>query len=235
MLSSQIKETLKELTISSTYQGLPSVLRTKRLFFKTMWTIFFIGCASFCFFLIKDSIMSYLDYDVVTRIDLIQENPAPFPTITFCNLNKKYSKYNLNETLIDCTFGPSKCLSSEFNWYFDPVNGHCFMFNSGKNQLNENILVKNSTKAGYSYGLNLKIYADSEDKLINAPLSQGFNIFVHNSSISPNTNFGTSIPIGLATSVTIKREFSQKLGDPYNNCWLESTLFDSNVKIKYYL
>ena len=229
MISSEIKDTLKELIRSSTCHGIPSAFRTKRSSLRVMWILLFIGCAAYCSYLINDSIMSYLEYDVVTRIDLIYENPARFPAITFCNLNKKFTKYNLNETLIDCGFNRSECLTSEFSWFFDPNNGYCFMFNSGKNQLNENILVKNSTKAGYSYGLNLKIYADSEDKSINAPLSQGFNIFVHNSSISPNTNFGTSIPIGLATRVTIKREFSQKLGEPYNKCWLESTLFDSNI------
>ena len=229
MNSSRIKETLTELMLNSTCHGIPSAFRTKRLSLRIMWIIFFIGCASFCFYSIKDSVLSFQEYDVVTRIDRIQDNPARFPAITFCNLNTKYSKYNLNETIIECTFGPSKCLLSEFNWGFDPASGYCFVFNSGRNQLDENIPIKNSTLAGILYGLDLKIYADSEDKSINAPLSQGFRIFVHNSSNNHNPNFGTYIPIGLGTKVTIKREFNQKLGDPYNNCWLESTSFDSNI------
>ena len=69
--------------------------------------------------------MSYLDYDVITIIDRIHENLVQFPAITFCNLKRKNSKYNLNETIITCGFSRNKCSTKELNWFFDPVNGLC--------------------------------------------------------------------------------------------------------------
>ena len=224
---SKLNETLTDLILSSTCHGIPSVFRTKRLCLKIMWIIFFIGCSSFCIYSINNSIMSFLDYEVVTKIELIPENPTQFPTVTLCNLNAKNSKYNLNETIIECQFNGNSCSLTEFNWFFQPNLGFCFMFNSGKNQFNQKIPIENSILAGFIFGLKLTIYADPENTTSKEPLSSGFRVFINNHTNIPNPNFGYNIPIGFDSALTVRRDFSQKLGDPYNSCKRDMISIDS--------
>ena len=132
-MNKRIKESSLEIIEHSSIHGLPNIISTKRTCNKIMWIIFVIGCSSFCIYSIINSIMSFLDYEVVTKIELIPENPTQFPTVTLCNLNAKNSKYNLNETIIECQFNGNSCSLTEFNWFFQPNLGFCFMFNSDKN------------------------------------------------------------------------------------------------------
>ena len=107
----------------------------------------------------------------MTKIDLIQESPTQFPTITICNLNIKNTKYNLNETIISCKFGSDDCNLDEFDW-IRLTYGYCFMFNSGKNHLKKKILLKNSTLAGHQYSFRLKLFVDPLNATDKAPLSR---------------------------------------------------------------
>lgn len=52
-----------------------------------MWAILLITSFSYCNFLVIKSIISYLEYEVVTKIRLVEEKPTSFPSIQICNLN----------------------------------------------------------------------------------------------------------------------------------------------------
>lgn len=52
-----------------------------------MWTLFFLMATGLCSFLIFTSTSSYLQYDVVTKIQLFKESPVEFPVVTLCNNN----------------------------------------------------------------------------------------------------------------------------------------------------
>ena len=82
-----IKEALREIALSSTCQGLPNIVKSNSLFFRIFWTFFLIVSSSYCFYSIVKSINSYLNWEVITNIDVINEIPAQFPAVTFCNLN----------------------------------------------------------------------------------------------------------------------------------------------------
>ena len=82
-----IKNTWKEIGLSSTSHGLPNILRSDKIFFKIFRTIFLLVCSSFCIYSIVKSIQSYLDWEVVTKIEVIDEMPTKFPAVTICNLN----------------------------------------------------------------------------------------------------------------------------------------------------
>lgn len=170
----QIKASLVELILSSTCHGLPSIFRTHRVFFKIMWILLFLFSSGFCSYLISNIIIDYLSYNFVTSMNIVQENPAQFPTVTFCNLKRKDSVYNLSETIIYCRFGADNCSASDFTWYIDSRSGYCFVFNSFVSNKAE--LLKNSSLAGFYNGLHLKLYTGSLNAFDNGPESNGFHI-----------------------------------------------------------
>lgn len=215
-LSIKIKEALTELSLSSTWHGIPSICRTKRIFFKIMWTIFSIGSTAACIYFITLNVNEFLKDKIVTKMELLQDNPSQFPAVSFCNLNPNSTISNLNDSVIMCKFGSIICTPNEFKIFYDPSIGLCFMFNSGRNQQGHIIRLESSTKAGSYNGLKVMIFAGSQ--MTDEPSSPGFRVYVHNSSNVPNINIGYNVPIGMDSRISIRREFRKILNKPYNPC-----------------
>lgn len=91
--NAKIKEILKETALSSTSHGIPNIVRSTSLLLKLMWATCLIVSTGLCSYLVVKSIMNYFEYEVVTKINVIYENPAPFPTVTFCNLRPFVGDY----------------------------------------------------------------------------------------------------------------------------------------------
>ena len=83
----KIKEILKEFGQLTTLHGIPNILRAKYLTLKIIWILFFLIATAAAFYMISSSIINYLNFEVVTRITLVNEQPFDFPTITICNRN----------------------------------------------------------------------------------------------------------------------------------------------------
>ena len=83
-----IKKVFLECGKKSSLHGIPNIIQAKSLWLKTMWTFFFILATSVSSYLVIKSINNYLDYEVVTKIRVFRQQPAEFPTITICNLNR---------------------------------------------------------------------------------------------------------------------------------------------------
>ena len=86
---SEIKNILKELFGDSTIHAVPRIIKSKRVFIKILWSISLLVSTSYCFYLIINSILSYLDFNnnIITRIEKISETPSLFPQVMICNLN----------------------------------------------------------------------------------------------------------------------------------------------------
>ncbi len=50
--------------------------------------------------IVFDTINKYLDYEILTKIDVISEIPADFPAITIINLRNRKSNISLNNIII---------------------------------------------------------------------------------------------------------------------------------------
>jgi hypothetical protein len=61
-----------------------------------MWLLCFIGGLSYCGVTIVECIMAYFDYQVTVSITKINELPATFPAVTFCNVNPFNIKYAID-------------------------------------------------------------------------------------------------------------------------------------------
>ena len=57
---------------------------------------------------------------------------------------RKKIGHRLEDLLISCKFNGNACTFEDFSWKFDRYFGNCFIFNSGKNNLEQSIELKKS-------------------------------------------------------------------------------------------
>jgi hypothetical protein len=81
--SKKLKNKAIELVLSSTSHGLPNIFRTERTSLKIMWFILFVAALSVGIYTVFNGIIGYLNYEVVTKIDVIDESKSEFPAVTF--------------------------------------------------------------------------------------------------------------------------------------------------------
>jgi hypothetical protein len=86
-VKSKIKSYLTEAALSTTTHGIDKIVMTKRNFLKLAWILLFLGSIAACSYFIANTVIEYLDYEVVTKIQVIYEVPQLFPTVSICNLN----------------------------------------------------------------------------------------------------------------------------------------------------
>ena len=71
----------------STIHAIPNIFRSKIIFVKAIWFLSLIISTGFCSYMVVKSIQNYLEFNVVTKITVVDENPIVFPTISICNIN----------------------------------------------------------------------------------------------------------------------------------------------------
>ncbi|RNA09267.1 acid-sensing ion channel 5 [Brachionus plicatilis] len=92
----KIIQVLKNAGHSTTSHGLSHILKTKSIFLKFMWILFLFSSCGSCCYLIATSIMNFLKWEVVTKIDIVTEIPSIFPTISICTANPIQNNFSLN-------------------------------------------------------------------------------------------------------------------------------------------
>ena len=219
----KIKHNLTELILSSTSHGLPSVFRTERIFFKIMWFIFFLISLSIGLWTIVSSILDFLNYDVVTQVDVIYEIPTQFPTVTFNNLKSQKTNYTLEQILIYCSYDEQPCNVNDFEISDDKL---IFKFNSGFNKTQQSIPFKTSSLPGKETGLRIELFIGLPDD--DKPYGEfnkydGLHVVVHNSTVDPRFHDGIDIAPGFATNLIVSRSYTYKLDLPYNDCIIDPT------------
>lgn len=65
---------------------------------------------------------------------------------------------DISDMLLSCQFNSQNCSYKDFFQLWNSFNGRCFRFNSGKNQLEENIVIKKMKNGGSRYGLRLELF-----------------------------------------------------------------------------
>ena len=83
---------------SLTLHGIPNLIRTKHTIMKILWAIAFIISSGLCAYMTYSGVTNYFQYDVVTKIKTIEENPIYFPTVTICNINPFVTEESLKFT-----------------------------------------------------------------------------------------------------------------------------------------
>lgn len=161
-MHNEMKLEVVNLALGSTAYGVPNLFRSKRLFNKMYWICFLIMSSAASFYFIYIEITSYLSFDVFTIVKSVYDQPALFPTVTFCDRINYFSGVNLSQLVLNTTrfgYDPTVGTNPEnhFQEFYSEEYGKCFRFNSGKNMTNHTIAIKNSTIGGRDDCFNLRI------------------------------------------------------------------------------
>ena len=110
-------QNIKSLLEDSSIPGVQNIIKTSYFTIRILWfislTILFLWCAIF----LSDIIKSYIDYDIVTNIDLKREERSQFPTITFCISTNDSKTLRLDDILKLCAFDLTAYNSTSFEVY----------------------------------------------------------------------------------------------------------------------
>ena len=135
---------------------------------------------------------------------------------------------SIDQMLISCLYMGNNCTSSDFEWYYDLINGNCFRYNTG----GLNTTLKNISVKGKRKGLKLEMFVGSaNDVEINHP-STGVRIFIHKNSIKPVVGEGLDVATGKETNIAVGRTIFKKLSYPYSDCVSESNSFYYRTQIR---
>ena len=236
MLEKKFKKAARRSALRSTAYGLPNYCRSRRLFHKLLWLTFIVLAAIGSFWYITKSVLDYLDFDVVTVIRSMHEQPAQFPTVTFCSYTNNYfDDKNLSQVIEKFSFVQNENMMYNLGNYFESfytyTYGTCFRFNSGKNLTNHSVPILISTIGGQDDAFALSVIAPG-----------GLALWIHNESSPPkiiyyNIHNGNRILASnqFYTQIIIDRMAESRLGIPYNDCYKNESEFRLNQTIINYI
>lgn len=85
--SNYVTEIIVDSACDSTTHGIPHFFKRKNWILRIMWAVCFFISTGICFYMIAQTILTYLEYDTVTRAQRIYQVSAEFPTVSICNIN----------------------------------------------------------------------------------------------------------------------------------------------------
>lgn len=91
----QIKEVIHEAATDSTAHSIPHIFKRRNVFLKIFWTLCLLAATGVCAWMISTSIIDYLSYDTVSKTESVLDLPAPFPTVSICNMNSFVTNYSI--------------------------------------------------------------------------------------------------------------------------------------------
>lgn len=125
---------------------------------------------------------------------------------------KQWSMKPPSESIIFCRYNKHPCDSSiELSWLFSMYYGRCWVFKPRK-KLNV---------AGYKDGFEIELFMDPARADNVFTPTRGLHVFIYNSSTRPVETDGIDISVGLDTSIAVRRVFTEKLSEPFNDCTLD--------------
>ena len=224
---SRIKHCVKEATLSSTIHGIPNALRAEKTYIKFMWIFGFLITVSTSIYLISKNINEYLEYETVTKISIINEQPTIFPTLSFqFNYSNFQGNYSLEDNVIKLfyeNFGLNISESFEIVKY---KTNKIYKFNSGINNTGQKIAIKKQKIAGDKGGFYSEVFIGLP-KQFDSSLNFGipsrnsfFSLYIHNKSMNPAemNEQPIKLPPGFNTAISISKTYTDRLPYPYNDC-----------------
>lgn len=227
-----ILERFIQLSKSSTVHGWSHSFRTDRLVLKIMWIIFFLGSTGVSIYFITKTVLNFLEYDIVTEIDVIYERKSEFPTVTFCTDSPGFNDSSMiNNILINCTNNLDKsCQVSPKKFFSIRMTeelGTCYQYNGGSDSEE----FTNSTIYSYQSGIDFGLFIVL--KLNQTIESPTIFVLINNSSKSIQSikDIGFRLSPGKDYYFNVNREYTYKMEYPYNDCYRDLTLFSKNKTI----
>lgn len=229
MMNINLKNSNEKLSLDNlyllTFHGVQNlIVNRKSPFFFSIWLISLIlSYSGFCYYMYYN-LFEYLKFDKLTKIDVIHEQPTPFPAVTICN--REVYNFSIDDILF-CEFDFShECMDNRKEYFeneHDPYFSDCLRFNSGKNftKQKNSVGLLNSTYGGKKNGLWLDF------KLNHLADFSNIYIYIHNQTRPAYSLYNKAIELapGRVHYLSVDRVFTQRLTEPYNNCLDDVTEF----------
>ena len=185
----RIAKTISDWSLTCTFHCYPKIYQYENKLVKMFWALLF--CVMMCptGFLVIKCLMDYLDYDVVSKILVVNEVPAKFPVVTICDSNPfttRQAAHFLEETLLPALNGTG--FTSDRIFYFAKFILASAHFNDSFKQ---------------SLGLPFRVFSSCKFNQQDCDLSRDFsrfysfdygNCFQFNSGLSHDPPKTTSFP-----------------------------------------
>jgi hypothetical protein len=89
----KVQTTFKEWSLSTSFHCYPKIFRSENVTVRLSWSICFMFFSILTFKLLYKSLHEYFEYDVVSKIRVLNEKSSPFPTVTICDANPFSTMY----------------------------------------------------------------------------------------------------------------------------------------------
>jgi hypothetical protein len=89
-----VTKKIVELAESSVIHGLPRIFKSENLITRLLWLICFLLAIAACAYMTFLSIADFLQYDVISKTQIITEYKVAFPSVTICNANPLTTEYS---------------------------------------------------------------------------------------------------------------------------------------------
>jgi hypothetical protein len=193
----------------ATIHGLPNIFREKSILVRVIWIIATMAATGLCVYMLTQSIIDYLRFEVVTKIELIEDTSTTVPQITICSSSLFVSK-------------ESQC--KNINYY---QKGNCFKFNSGY-MINGSVNTRLESVSQNSQGTGLIVELFVGNELNTLSSYSGVHIFINNNSVRVNSLLGFGAEPGTFSYVAINKKVTELLPHPYNDCVEDFRSIDGN-------
>lgn len=131
---------------------------------------------------------------------------------------KQKMGYSMQMSLVMCAFGNQPCDPRSFVWHYESLYGNCFKFNTGADTQGNPFPKYQTLKTGKINGLFLILTAGTFSDAYTLGYESGMQLFIHNMSTAPSSVDSVALKPGSITYVAVKKIFTQKQPDPYNDC-----------------
>jgi len=115
-----------------------------------------------------------------------------------------------------CKFKGKPCAMNDFQWYWSFEYGNCYQFNSVSNSASQVGELKELTRPGSAFGLELGVFPLINQNSLITTSSVGGVVFVHESKFKPSES--VFLETWRNTLICIKKTFTQKYPSPYSDC-----------------
>lgn len=120
-----ILTTIVDTGLDTTVHGVVPLIKREHPFIRLMWFVFLLASAVVCVYLIVLSILTYFEYETVTKTDQVYLLSTEFPAVTVCNINPFMT--NSSVEFIDQLFYKNHIWNSTNpNDYFANISANAF-------------------------------------------------------------------------------------------------------------
>jgi len=135
ILKSKIFSALLKLIDKSTFHGIPNIVRAESVYSRFFWIFFTLLSSAACVYYIKDNLCNFLNFNYVTNVDVIYEQPMQFPAIDIFNTNMagrsaglQFEMYETNGLLL---FIHNQSMPPYLNENYNNLNGYSIFVSTG--------------------------------------------------------------------------------------------------------